>query len=130
MRQRVQCLIIKNKKILFVRDKWANHYYPPGGKIDENESHEEAIKRELKEEIGVIINKIKFHSSYESNNIVLNVPQREHNYIVEITGIPITSNEIKEIVWVSWEDIIKNKYKMTEKLQDALLVKLRSENLL
>ena len=130
MRQRVQCIIIKDKKILLVNDIYADHYYPPGGKIDAGETHEESIIRELNEEIGVITNKIIFHSSYESNNIILNALQRDHNYIVEITGIPIASNEIREVVWVSWEEILNKKYKIPESLYEEVLVKLRSENLL
>lgn len=36
----------------------------PGGKVKENESHEEALKRELYEELGIYIESIKFfHSS-------------------------------------------------------------------
>lgn len=42
---------IKNKDDGTVRD----YYVTPGGKIEENESHEEALRREIKEELGIEI---------------------------------------------------------------------------
>ena len=42
---------IKTKDDGTVRD----YYVTPGGKIEENESHEEALRREIKEELGIEI---------------------------------------------------------------------------
>ena len=54
----IKALIVKNGKALVLKDEGR---YPgfdlPGGKIDENESFEQALKRELREEIG--LNKFK-----------------------------------------------------------------------
>ncbi|MDS3979645.1 NUDIX domain-containing protein [Staphylococcus capitis] len=48
------CLIkIKNKKIFLVRTHDNKKYYLPGGKIEENETVDEAILRELKEELSL-----------------------------------------------------------------------------
>ncbi len=42
---------IKTKDDGTIRD----YYVTPGGKIEENESHEEALRREIKEELGIEI---------------------------------------------------------------------------
>lgn len=130
MRERVQCIILRDKKILFVNDKYADHYYPPGGKIDEGERHEDTLIRELDEEIGVRVVDFKFVLFYDVENVILKVPQREHTYLVNIEGEPIPSSEIRDAVWVSWEEIINKKYKMPEPLHDNILVKLKKFGLL
>jgi 8-oxo-dGTP diphosphatase len=130
MRERIQCLIIRENKILFVNDKYADHYYPPGGKIDEGENHEDTLRRELDEEIGVKVNWFKFVLYYDVENVILKVPQREHTYIVDIEGDPIPSNEIRDAAWVSWDDIVNKKYDIPEPLYENILVKLKKYGLL
>ena len=107
MRERVQCIILQDNKILFVKDVHAAHYYPPGGSIDEGESHTDAIARELMEELGIAVETSSYYFSYEEMNVVHKVPQREHNYFVSISGTPQPDNEVEDYRWVSWEDIEK-----------------------
>lgn len=57
---------IKTKDDGTVRD----YYVTPGGKIEENESHEEALRREIKEELGIEI-KIK--------DLCLELDDRDYN---------------------------------------------------
>lgn len=46
------CLVIEsNEYLLLVQARNREKYYFPGGKIDENESHTEALKREIQEEL-------------------------------------------------------------------------------
>jgi len=77
-------IIRKGNKVLIAKrgDKWEF----PGGKLEENESMEECIKREIKEELGIEISVIKkfciekkdeielhvFTANYEKGNIKLN----------------------------------------------------------
>ena len=53
------CILKKNKKILFTKrpsKKYFGDYWEfPGGKLEKNETFEEAIKRELFEELGIRI---------------------------------------------------------------------------
>jgi len=51
-------VIIKNKKVLLIKDKKDDFYKFPGGTVKQNEALEKACIRETKEEIGVDI-KIK-----------------------------------------------------------------------
>ena len=130
MRERVQCLIIKDKKILFVKDKLAAHFYPPGGGVDDHENHEEAISRELMEELEIKCVKRSFFSSYNETNVVRNHPQVEHNYFVEFEGEPKPASEIEEIKWVNWNDIVSNKFPLPPNLYEELLIKLKEKDFL
>jgi 8-oxo-dGTP diphosphatase len=57
MKEVVAALIILNKKILIARRanniQFSGFYELPGGKIEENETPEEALNRELNEELGI-----------------------------------------------------------------------------
>lgn len=128
MRQRIQAIIIQDNNILFVRDEGAPHYYPPGGGIDEGENHMSAMRRELKEELGVDLLEMTYFSSYDEMNVMRNYPQREHNYFVTYTGTPVPSTEIVDVQWVSWEEIEAGKYPMPPALYEELLVVLKSQN--
>lgn len=57
---------IKTKDDGTVRD----YYVTPGGKIEENESHEEALRREIKEELGIEI---------EIKDLFLELDDRDYN---------------------------------------------------
>lgn len=64
-------IIIKNKKILIVKEFRAafnNHTYGlPGGMVDKNENPIKCIKREIKEELGIKIKKVKKIFNYKRN---------------------------------------------------------------
>ena len=45
---RIAGIIIKDGKLLLVKGKGYEELWTPGGKIDENETDEECLKRELK----------------------------------------------------------------------------------
>lgn len=49
----VRAIIIRNGKLLVMRDENSPHYYLCGGKVGMGETAEEAVLREVKEELGV-----------------------------------------------------------------------------
>lgn len=54
-RHGVYGILIKDNNILLVKDIWGKRWGLPGGGIDPNESEEEALAREFKEETGITI---------------------------------------------------------------------------
>lgn len=54
-RQAVRAIIKRNGRIALVKSKVMNHYKFPGGGIEENESHIDALVREVREETGLIV---------------------------------------------------------------------------
>lgn len=53
---RVAGLIVKDNKLLIMQDKGQPYFYVPGGRIKMNEKSEDAVKREIQEELGVEVN--------------------------------------------------------------------------
>lgn len=50
---RVSALIINNECLLVMKDEYSPYFYIPGGRINLNEKAEDAIVREIKEELNI-----------------------------------------------------------------------------
>lgn len=99
-------VIIKDKKILFTqrgygeyKDKWEF----PGGKIEKDESKEDAIKREIKEELDASI-KIdnflcKVEYDYTTFYLKMNV------FCVSLENEHIIFKEHESYKWISFDDL-------------------------
>lgn len=108
IRKAVRVFLIKNNKVVAIKYKGEinqGYYDIPGGKIEENETSEQAAIREFKEETGMDIK----NPIYIGNTIV-EYPNRIFDfdvYIVkEYEGNPI---ELEENIsmWINIEDLIK-----------------------
>ena len=105
----VNGIIIKNGKILLLKKFSKDYYETPGGKIEENESIEGCLVRELQEEIGVTaISFIKFLEmekfNFENKEIT--------NYaflIRKFKGKPriIEEHIFEKMIWVSIKEANK-----------------------
>ena len=75
-----------------------NYWEFPGGKIEQDEAPEEALKREIQEELGCeieVFNKVE-NTTYEYNKIIVQL----HTYKSKIAiGIP-KAKEHAELKWV------------------------------
>ena len=108
------CVIIdSNDKILITsrehKDDFSNCWEFPGGKIEKNETPEECLIRELKEEINIdVTNKciapIGFSShEYEMFHIVLML------YVTRKWEGKLQANEKNSFKWVSYGELKKHK---------------------
>lgn len=50
---RVGAIIIQDGKVLVVKNSASSYYYSVGGRVHYNETCEEAVKREVREEVGI-----------------------------------------------------------------------------
>jgi ADP-ribose pyrophosphatase YjhB (NUDIX family) len=72
-----RAFLIKDNKVLLVKHTYQEHWYLPGGGIKKGETFEQAIRRELREELGVELEKIKLFGvynnfyEYKNDNIVI-----------------------------------------------------------
>jgi 8-oxo-dGTP pyrophosphatase MutT (NUDIX family) len=90
-RTAVRAVIWKDNKILMVHSNRGDYKFPGGG-LNKDESHEEALKREVREETGYIINNVKDKigviierklDDYEENSIF---EMTSYYYLCEITS--------------------------------------------
>ena len=105
----VAAIIKKNNLYLIVQRNRNKHlglkYEFPGGKVDENESFERALKREIQEELNIEVNIHKkiAEESYkdEKINIIL------HYYLCSQKNGTITLTEHENLAWVEKKDFEK-----------------------
>ena len=109
IRKAIRTFLIKDNKVIAIRyktEKNYNYYDIPGGKIEENETSEDASIREFKEETGMIINNQKY-----KGNVIIEYPHMIFDfdiYVVEgYEEEPIETDE-NYSMWIDIEEL-KNK---------------------
>ena len=118
--QVVAAIITKNNKYFIAKRAKGKHlenmYEFPGGKLLANESHENGLKREIKEELDIeIFIKEKLGEENFKDNVI-NVTI--HYYICSHKSGKITLKEHQDSAWVSKEDL-KN-YEFAEGEKDII----------
>lgn len=102
---------IKDKSILSTKSYGKDTYYIPGGKRENGETDEQALHREIKEELSIEIKNdtIRFVGifqaqahGYPSGTIV-----KMTCYTADFTGTLRANSEIEEIKWLNYLDIDK-----------------------
>jgi 8-oxo-dGTP diphosphatase len=124
--QKVCGLLIRDNKLLIVKSNKHLEYLPVGGKIEPDESLEEALIREVKEEIGITFN---------DHKLILETPEEpalgKPGYAVKAFCFLIISdqvvsinNEIRELYWISKADFENKKVKISSILEKFIIPKL------
>ncbi len=99
---KIGAAIIKNKKLLMVRESSEPHFILPGGRQEAGETSEQALARELKEELGVKIVFVKYFKTYETQHFKdKDTLVRMDVYFAKILGEPKAQGEIAEFVWAN-----------------------------
>lgn len=102
----------KDRQLMFVRAKGRPFFIFPGGKQEQYETIEQALDRELYEELGVEV----AHSD-RLGKVGGQTPDGRdmemHLYTGEILGEPRPLAEISEIVWMNRVDIKERNREMT-----------------
>ena len=96
MRQRGTALVIRYGKVLLVRDKGRHKYSLPGGGIHEGEPIVSAAARELYEELGLHVTKVKRLRECDFKGAV-----SQHKVcFIEASGEPyLRGNELDKYIW-------------------------------
>ena len=98
--------VIKNKNKYFIAQRnrnkhFAYHYEFPGGKVDNNENFENALKREINEELSINIKIIKKITSEKHKDEKINI--EVHYFLSEIDNeLKGGHSDIKKIVVTSF----------------------------
>ena len=128
MKDRLSAIIIKSKKLLLVTGYAESFYWTPGGKVDEKEDHEEALKRELYEELNIYLVKLKKYLEYETLNEITNKKQKIYCYLVKFNGEIKPKGEITKCIWCSRKEI--KEINASKGVFNYLLPKLIKDNLI
>jgi len=108
----VGALIFRDGKLLIIRrgnPPYAGYWSIPGGKVKWGESLEEALKREIREELSVEIEIEKLAGIVES--IYRERDEVKYHYIIIdyfcriVSGEPVASDDALELRWISLEEL-------------------------
>ena len=108
----VVAAVIKRNNYYFIAQRnrnkhFAYHFEFPGGKVDNQETFENALKREIKEELAINIKILHFIASkkHKDDKIDVNV----HYFLCESLDKNIILSEHEDMKWVQKNDLTKFK---------------------
>lgn len=116
MKKSVACIAYHNKKVLIAHrnptGQMGSRFEFPGGKVDEGESEQQAIKREMSEEFGIEVTVLeKITTGYFVHN------DKKSSLEVYLIKVPhdgmtekYTLSEHTDYNWVSIDDIPKDNF--------------------
>jgi 8-oxo-dGTP diphosphatase len=104
--------------------------WTPGGKLQEGESEEECLRRELKEEIWVKITELSFFKEYTWVSFYNpEIPLVQKIYIVSITWEIKPDAEIDNFVRLSREDFEQKRFTLIRWDQEEIIPDLIKGNI-
>lgn len=111
MRECVAAFIVKDDKVLLGKRNATRAFYPGvwdvfGGHQNLGESHEDALRRELKEELGIVPTRWEFLITVDEPNEAVNGNGQYHFYLVTAyDGVPqnLQPEEHSFVEWFEFE---------------------------
>lgn len=93
-------VVIDTGKLLLLHKKSSEHFELPGGKVEDGETYEEAMKREVKEEIDCEV-KVKKYLGYVEF-VRKGKGFRSHMFLVELKDVPKVNEpeEFSKLIWM------------------------------
>jgi len=106
---KIAFIYVKDGKILSTLSKGKDTYYIPGGKREGNESDEETLIRECKEEltIDIIRDTIKYYGTFEAqaHGKTEGILVKMTCYMAEFEGELKPNSEIQEMKWLDYSNL-------------------------
>lgn len=98
----VKCIIEHEGKYLYIRNNYGSGRWTfPGGGVKRKETAKEAIRREIKEEVDIVLEDISFLGSFQDT-------EKFKQDIIDVFHAQVKSNEYKRNIWeiaeVQWFD--------------------------
>lgn len=108
---RTGLLLIRDHKLLGARTKGKTTFYIPGGKREGNESDEECLAREIKEELGayVVPGSVIPYKLYvdEADGKPAGTMLHMMTMFASLESEPVPSSEIEEIAWFGYGEVYR-----------------------
>ena len=106
---KIALLYLKDGQILSTLSKGKDTYYLPGGKRELNETDEQTLIRECKEELTIDVKEdtIKYYGTFkaQAHGKAEGIIVKMTCYTAEFIGEIKPSSEIQEIRWLNYKDI-------------------------
>lgn len=105
---KVGVAVVKQRKILLVREKGNDFWFVPGGQVNPGETLEEALKREIREELNCNLKSKGLLGTYFEER-----PDMPGDfiaivtYLAEIKGKITPATEIEEIGWFDVKEVLQ-----------------------
>lgn len=118
----------KEGKLLLVKSpKWFDKFIIPGGHVELGETTKDALKREIKEEVGLEIGEIEF-LQYQDAIFAPEFAKKKHFVFLEFSAkciddkVTVDNDEITDFRWVNPVDSLKmNLASYTRRVVEAFL---------
>ncbi len=123
-------IIIEDSKLLLVSGGNNNFFWLPGGKLEEGETPEAALRRELKEELDIELLSFRPYITYISDQEEDGTIRKVYAYIINYDGLINHQAEIDKIVWLSKEDFVKEVIPLQSGVKIHLIPRLIKDGLL
>ena len=128
---RVGAVIVSEGRLLLVTNSESRVWWTPGGRVEENEDNVEALRRELREELGVEASSVHFFLSLESHHSVESDSMRSYGYYrVELAGNPVATSEIAHIRWATAAEIRTDEVTATDTVANVIVPRLIKDGIL
>jgi mutator protein MutT len=102
-------IIIQDRALLVERSHGKEHFIAPGGKIESDETPQQALVRELKEEFGITAKERSLELFGTFTAAAAGRPgmrvEMEAFIVKEYAGTPSPQSEVEEIRWVTSVDV-------------------------
>jgi 8-oxo-dGTP diphosphatase len=97
---------VRRRRLLGVRTVGRERFYLPGGKPEAGETLEEALGRELREELGLSLRNIRplFTIEAPADGLVPPTALTMHCFGGDVSGRPQPGREIAELAWLTASD--------------------------
>jgi 8-oxo-dGTP diphosphatase len=96
----VGVVFIQDSKVLMVREDDKDFFVFPGGRLDEGESAETALYRELNEELGVSVDNLVPFGTYDLPGKAEGTMMHFILYSGDLSGTIAPQGDIAELKWV------------------------------
>jgi 8-oxo-dGTP diphosphatase len=123
--EKVSAIVIKDKRILLVKERGKDFFITPGGKREVGEENITTLQRELTEELNTMAINPVFYCTFEGQAEGFFL--RMFAYLCDLASEPIPCSEIDELAWYDTSTNVKvskffEKNVLPKLLADGLIV--------
>jgi len=106
LRLKVAALLVKDKRILLVRNKGDKGFTLPGGGVERGEDIYDTLSREIEEEIACSLDEVSFFDTYLG--AIQEDGRRNFAFVFKVTsqGKPKKGKDVEEVKWFSIKEIL------------------------